>query len=47
MNKSAIYAAIGYSKLNKDIPIVYVISGCVLINTITGILYLTDKNIKS
>ena len=36
--QSAIYAAIGYSKLNKDTPIVCVTSGCGITNTITGIV---------
>lgn len=36
--QGAIYAAIGYAKLNKDIPIVCVTSGCGLTNTITGIV---------
>ena len=36
--QGAIYAAIGYSKINKDIPIVCVTSGCGLTNTITGII---------
>jgi acetolactate synthase-1/2/3 large subunit len=36
--QGAVYAATGYSKLNKDIPIVCVTSGCGLTNTITGIV---------
>jgi len=36
--QGAIYAATGYSKINKDIPIVCVTSGCGLTNTITGIV---------
>jgi len=36
--QGAIYAAIGYAKLNKDIPVVCVTSGCGLTNTITGLV---------